>query len=109
MCRTLVILCLGCGWCALGSTAHLRGDDPAEAKLKKLTDDSRARAEGIKVNVVVGERTTKATVLPNPLMKYTDVPRQIELATLWVWQDDGRPVALGKVEAYERKEGQQYT
>jgi hypothetical protein len=38
-------------------------------------------------------------------MKYTDVPRQIEMATLWVWQDDGYPVALGKVEAYERKVG----
>ena len=25
------------------------------------------------------------------------------MATLWVWQDDGRPVALGKVEAYQRK------
>jgi len=38
-------------------------------------------------------------------MKYTDVPRQIEMATLWVWQDGGRPVALGKVEAYQRKDG----
>jgi hypothetical protein len=27
------------------------------------------------------------------------------MATLWVWQDDGRPVALGKVEAYRREDG----
>src|SRR5262249_16936974 len=40
-----------------------------------------------------------------PVMKYTDVPRQIEMATLWVWQDDGRPVALGKVEVYQRRDG----
>jgi hypothetical protein len=57
------------------------------------------------VSVAVGGLTKKATVHPTPLMKYTDVPRLIEMATLWVWQDEGCPVALGKVEAYRRKEG----
>src|SRR4029079_10575429 len=85
--------------------ALLHGQEPVEEQLKKLADDSRVRAEAIEVKVAVGERTTKATVRPDPLMKYTDVPRQIEMATLWVWQDDGRPVAIGKVEAYGRKEG----
>src|SRR5262249_10498887 len=70
-----------------------------------LSDESRSRAEGIQVSVAVGDRTTKAVVHPNPLMKYTDVPRLIEMATLWVWQDEGRPVALGKVEAYPREGG----
>jgi hypothetical protein len=41
-------------------------------------------------------------------MKYTDSPRQIEMATLWIWEDDGVPVALGKVEAYQRKEGRKW-
>src|SRR5438876_7404799 len=94
-----------CAGCLLGSTARLCAAEPMEEKLKKLADDARVRAEGIEVNVGVGDRTTKATVHPNPLMKYTDVPRRIEMATLWVWEEDGRPVALGKVEAYERKEG----
>jgi hypothetical protein len=85
--------------------APLRGEEPAEARLKKLADDSRARAEGIEVRVAVGDRATKANVQPTPLMRYTDVPRQIEMATLWVWHEDGRPVALGKVEAYRRTEG----
>jgi hypothetical protein len=106
MCRILTILQFcWCCWCVLGSTAALGGQEPAEAKLQKLADDSRARAEGIAVNVAVGDRTTKATVHPTPLMKYTDVPRQIEMATLWVWEDDGLPVALGKIEAYQQKEG----
>jgi hypothetical protein len=104
MCRILVILLLcWCSWCVPGMTAALRGQDPAEPKLKKLADDARARAEGVAVSVAAGDRTVKATVHPNPLMKDTDVPRQIEMATLWVWQDEGRPVALGKVEAYRRK------
>jgi hypothetical protein len=109
MCRillTLLVCC--CTLCVLGPAAPLRSQEPDETKLKKLADDSRARAEGIEVNVAAGDRTTKAAVHPSPLMKYTDVPRQIEMATLWVWQDDDRPVALGKVEAYDRKEGSKW-
>src|SRR5437660_1688308 len=104
MWRILITVPLGCcSLYALGATALVRGKEPADTKLQQLADDSRARAEGVRVSVAAGERTTKATVHSTPLMKYTDVPRQIEMATLWVWQDDGRPVALGKVEAYQRK------
>jgi hypothetical protein len=85
--------------------AQVPGEEPADAQLQKLSEDSRSRAEGIEVGVAAGGVTTKAKVCPEPLMKYTDVPRQIEMATLWVWQDEGHPVALGKVEAYRRKEG----
>jgi hypothetical protein len=106
VCRILLVLRLyWCICCVLGLAAPLRGEEPPDAKLKKLADESRSRAESMQVGVAVGDRTSKATVYPNPLMKYTDVPRQIEMATLWVWQDKGCPVALGKVEAYQRKEG----
>ncbi|HJZ53993.1 MAG TPA: hypothetical protein VKE74_03505, partial [Gemmataceae bacterium] len=106
MCRVATILQVCCcAWCVLGPAAPLCGQEPAEAKLKKLADDSRTRAEAIEVKTTVGDRATRATLHPDPLMKYTDIPRQIEMATLWVWQEDGRPAALGKVEAYERKEG----
>lgn len=100
--RALVVLLFGWGFCPL---APLRAEGPADAKLKKLVDASRTRAEAIEVKARVGERTVRAALHPDPLMKYTDVPRQIEMATLWVWHDEGRPVALGKVEAYGRKEG----
>jgi hypothetical protein len=104
--RILIASLVCCGtWCVLGPAAPLRGQGPDERKLQHLADDSRARADAVEVNVAVGDRTTKATVHPTPLMKYTDVPRQIEMATLWVWQDEGRPVALGKVEAYQREGG----
>src|SRR5262245_55848401 len=104
--RILLILRLCCcTWCVLGAAGLLRGQEPPDANLQKLADESRSRAEGIEVSVAARGLTTKATVSPDPLMKYTDGPRQIEMATLWVWQDEGRPVALGKVEAYQRKEG----
>jgi hypothetical protein len=98
-----ILMC--CAWCVPGWPAPSRGQEPSEAKLKKLADDSRTRAEAVEVNVTLGERAVKAAVHREPLMKYTDVPRKIEMATLWVWQDEGRPVALGKVEAYARKDG----
>jgi hypothetical protein len=86
-------------------TAALRAEEPVDPKLQKLSEESRARAERIQVDVAVDSRVTRATVHPIPLIKYTDVPRQIEIATLWVWHDEGRLVALGKVEAYQRKGG----
>jgi hypothetical protein len=106
MCRVLLTLPLCCLVLGVpGPAAPRNSDDPAAGKLKKLAEDSRARAEAIEVRVAVGDRTTKAKVHPTPLMKYTDVPRRIEMATLWVWEDEGQPVAIGKVEAYSRKEG----
>ncbi|HTU17177.1 MAG TPA: hypothetical protein VMG10_03885 [Gemmataceae bacterium] len=106
MCRILLFLQLYCGSCCLlGMAALSRGEEPADAKLQKLSDESRSRAEGIQVSVVAGGRKMKAKLHSIPVMKYTDVPRLIDMATLWVWQDEGCPVALGKVEAYKREGG----
>jgi hypothetical protein len=105
ICRILITLQLCCILVATGGMASLRGQERADKKVEELADASRARAEGVQVSVAAGGRTTKAAVHGTPLMKYTDVPRPIEMATLWVWEDDGLPVALGKVEAYRRKEG----
>jgi hypothetical protein len=102
----LILRLYCCIVCVLELAVLLRGEEPPpDAKLQKLAEESHSRAEGIQVSVAVGDRTTKAKVHPNPLMKYTDVPRLIEMATLWVWEDEGCPVALGKVEAYRRKGG----
>jgi hypothetical protein len=104
----LVLRLCGTICCVLGMAALVRGEKPPDEKLQKLADACRARAENIEVIVAVGNRKTKAKLHANPLMKYTDVPRDIEMATLWVWHDEGCPVALGKVEAYRRKGGPQW-
>jgi hypothetical protein len=106
--KRVFIALLACTLCVPGLTAILGGEEPADAKVQKLSEESRARAERIQVQVATGSQVTRATIRPNPLMKYTDVPRQIEMATLWVWHDEGRPVALVKVEAYQRKEGSKW-
>jgi hypothetical protein len=94
-----------CTLCILGLSATIRAEERADAKVQELAKESRARAERIQVQVAIGGQVTRGTVHPNPLMKYTDVPRRIEMATLWVWHDEGRPVALGKVEAYQQPRG----
>jgi hypothetical protein len=97
-----VCCCMGC---VLAMVALVNGQESTDAAIQKLAEESRSRAEGIQVRVGVGDRTTKATVHPTPIMRYTDVPRLIEMATLWVWHDEGRPVALANVEAYRRRGG----
>lgn len=101
----ILLLC----WCSgriLEMPTLLRGEEPPpNAKLQKLADESRSRAEDMQVSVAEDNRTTKATLHPNAIMKYTDVPRDIEMATLWVWHIEGQPVALAKVEAYRRPGG----
>jgi hypothetical protein len=107
--RILLVFRLCCMTaCLLGVAAQLPSEEPPDDTLKKLSDDSRSRAEAIEVRVVFGERTEKAKVCPDPIMKYTDVPRKIAMATLWVWQVDGCPVVVGKVEAYRRPDGPQW-
>jgi hypothetical protein len=101
-------MCFGCVCGVTWSAPSLLGQDAVEMKLKKLSDDSRVRAEAIEVKTVIGGRTRKATIHSEPIMKYTDVPRQIEMATLWVWKDEGQLVALGKVEVYQLKDGQKW-
>ena len=105
MVRTFAIAALCVSWWVVGSTALLQCQEPADKKLQQLADESRTRAKAIVVSLTNGDKVEKATLHSEPLMKYTDVPRQIDLATLWVWQENGRPVAIGKVEAYRRAEG----
>jgi hypothetical protein len=41
-------------------------------------------------------------LLPGPVFRYSDQPREIHDATLWCWGSGGRPAALQKVELYRR-------
>ena len=55
--------------CILGSIASVRGDEPADAKLHKLFDESRARAEHLRVKVAIRDRTIRPMLHPDPVMK----------------------------------------
>src|SRR5688572_24616661 len=50
-----------------------------------------------------------ADLVPQPVFRYADQPRNIPDATLWVWTKDGRPVAFQKLEVDARPGFSQWT
>jgi hypothetical protein len=75
----------------------LAQDEPAEAQ--RFLEQMRARAEATQVTVTRDEKEVLAKLHDKPVFRYSDAPRRIEDATLWVWLDQKRPVALQKIEA----------
>lgn len=76
-------------------------DDADDARKRELAE-MRRRAEGTKISVIAGgDKRTTAELVPSPVMSYTDEPRRIVGATLWVLGKTGRPAALCKVEHYD--------
>lgn len=105
--------------------AHLRAES-GDAGKKQSTDDAknsrteakkrqrekqlrkmRTRAGETKVFMLDDNQRTTVKPVPEPIFRYSDQPRLILDATLWVWGKPGRPIALQKVELYRRPQGQQ--
>jgi hypothetical protein len=63
------------------------------------------RAQQTRVWKVVGDDRIRAELVKQPVFRYSDQPRNILDATLWVWQIEGRPLAFQKVEVYRTKAG----
>src|SRR4029077_17863803 len=75
----------------------------------KLLREARLRAMHQQVDSVAvkleSEIAGKAASLhPEPLIRYADVPRGIVEASLWCWGGKGRPVALTKLEMIASQE-----
>jgi hypothetical protein len=73
---------------------------------KKQRDESikvmRERAAQTKVEVIGGENRRTAELHPTPFLYFTNEPHRIVGGSLWGWSVGGRPVALCKVEQYDR-------
>ncbi len=84
------------------SAAELDADQP---KVDDVADDPMPsemlrRMQEVEVFMKGGDGAeTQAILHPTPVFRYTDEPRWIHDATLWVWTIDGRPVAMQKLEA----------
>jgi hypothetical protein len=78
------------------SPLHAQDEDGLQ---KLLGEQMRSRAEATQVAVKLDGEETPAKLHEKPVFRYSDVPRRIEDATLWVWMRDQRPVALQKIEA----------
>ncbi|MBW3601003.1 MAG: hypothetical protein KY475_27520 [Planctomycetes bacterium] len=73
------------------------GDERIERRRAQLLDEMRSLAE--QTQVAYADGGGKVELRPNPVFRYDDQPRRFIDATLWVWTDAGRPVALQKIEA----------
>jgi hypothetical protein len=82
-----------------------RNDAKSDSR-KKQRDESikvmRERAAQTKVEFVAGEKPQTAELHPTPFLFFTNEPHRIVGGSLWGWSVDGRPVALCKVEQYDR-------
>ncbi len=72
-----------------------------EASLQAM----REKAERAQVRRLADANSQPLPPMPEPLMRYNDLPREITDASLWGFADRGRPAALVKIEYYERPGG----
>ncbi|MGH7137596.1 MAG: hypothetical protein ACREHD_17760, partial [Pirellulales bacterium] len=71
--------------------------DRREEKRSQLLQQMKALAESTQVRYQTGDR--RPQLIGSPVFRYDDQPRRFLDATMWVWTDNGRPVAFQKVEA----------
>jgi hypothetical protein len=64
-----------------------------------LLVEMRERVAGVTVSLVEEHGLRGVTRLEHPVFRYSDEEREIFDATLWLWTDEGRPIALQKEEA----------
>lgn len=78
-----------------------RGEETPESRLIQM----RQRAESTKILFVEPQSAdVPVSLIPTPLNRYSDQPREIADATFWCWESGGRPVAFEKVEFYRRRD-----
>ncbi len=86
--------------------ADAEQNDGKSDSRKKERDESikvmRQRAAQTKVELVGGDKPETAELHPTPFLYFTNEPHRIVGGSLWGWSVDGRPVALCKVEQYDR-------
>jgi hypothetical protein len=93
-------------WGGISHYSLLPADDVPESN----NQGQKPRAEALRlmrtradsVDVLKGDSADQKSIrlLAEPLLRYSDVPRNILDATLWAWGEKGRPQAFLKVEAH---------
>lgn len=73
-------------------------DEKKKIRAENLLKWSRTFSENTRVAVLVNGKEQVGELKAEPVMRYSDEPRFISDATLWVWSVNSRPVAIQKVE-----------
>jgi len=82
-----------------GAIAPVVGDEQTERRRTQLLAEMQSLAQQTKVSNE--GRTVQLKLAAKPIFRYDDQPRRFIDATMWVWTDQGRPMAFQKIEAIE--------
>lgn len=81
------------------------GAEPENNGADRFLPAMQQLAEAMTVRKKRAAASESIELLEKPIFRYSDQPRRILDATLWMWVESGRPVAMQKIEAYRRTNG----
>jgi hypothetical protein len=96
----------------LVATAVTADEEPASTDSEQnspIYKEMIDRLSQVKVSVVGGDDVKECEFRKQPVFRYSDQEREIDDATLWLWTDEGRPIALEKEEACAFRQRPQWT
>src|SRR6185437_9433743 len=100
MSRTATVLFLpGILLSLLCAAARSAGEEPASQKAADADRSARLRTMHeivgrIELESGGGDERRPLELLPEPILRYSDVPHGLEDATVWIWRRGDRPAAL---------------
>lgn len=97
--RSLWAACLvaGAAGLARGQEEEPKEEAPTERSVQRLQVMTE-RAKDVRIEIVDGDKVRAPDLVERPCLRYSDEERAIADATLWIWADEGRPVAIQKME-----------
>lgn len=98
----VAVACAGRGraFAAEDPPAVAPADADAKQERKKKLEDMRRLAESTIVSSLAGKEKAPAKLVAEPVLRYDSQFHGIRDATVWVYGDKGRPLAVQKVEFY---------
>jgi hypothetical protein len=88
----------------VASTRAAEEPEKEDAQRQEIRRGMQQRAEAVRIATIGGPKKITGELVKSPVFNYSDQPRSIIDATLWVWNVNGRPAALGKIEYYEYRD-----
>ncbi len=105
--RRVALVLLICGFTPTDAFSQIDSENRADPNAQNAAQKERSAellkwtrkfAEETRISVLNDGKSEVAELRAEPVMRYSDQPRFIADATLWVWTQKGRPVAIQKVE-----------
>ncbi len=100
----LAIAVLACG--ALSAAPESDDEKSALNDETELQQAARKMAESVKVSALLEGTSQELDLVPQPVLRFGDIPRANDKGSVWIWQRDGRPQAI--MELYRGADGRSW-